>query len=423
MLWQDGVGVYQNLVVLLHLQRVLLLGTVVVAQETRTFLYILGGNACSSGDNACWIPLYSQHVFCQSALAFHFGFLAVYGQFAGLYLVQVFVTLACKVPVFQFAAEELLHFLGIYLVLPKGVQQAACLYLLRAQLVLVLVVAVYLLLTQCSIAVAFPTAAEVHFIINATYAVSATYHQPQSIVLAITGVGYLQFSQNRCVEGSWRSQSVYSQCIVSAVLWCPLSVVDEPWRQGFQLEIAHPVATYHHGGILFEEHVHHSLQCILTAIQVVAVQLYNKSSHPLVVYSHIPASSDAQVVALGYNMNYPWVIGVFLYYLRCSVCRTVVHHHQVVLEGGLLHQHALYGIGDGFGAVAHRYYHGGLYLELVAVVKLYCVELSSVQVGIDGTQVSGACPFQFHLAGTVSGVYVVKLLLARQTCVCLHFCV
>ena len=122
-------------------------------------------------------------------------------------------------------------------------------------------------------------------------------------------------------------------------------------------------------------------------------------------------------------MNYPWVIGVFLYYLRCPVCRTVVHHHQVVLEGGLLHQHALYGIGDGFGAVAHRYYHGGLYLELVAVVKLYCVELSSVQVGVDGTQVSGACPFQFHLAGTVSGVYVVKLLLARQTCVCLHFCV
>ena len=54
---QNGEGVYQNLIMLLHHQRMLLLGAVQVAEETGAF-----GNALSIGfrscaDNACRVPL------------------------------------------------------------------------------------------------------------------------------------------------------------------------------------------------------------------------------------------------------------------------------------------------------------------------------------------------------------------------------
>ena len=266
MLGQDRVGVYQYLVVFFHFQGTLLLGTVVVTQEAWTLLYVLCLNACSGGYYACRVPLYSQCVFRQSALALSFFLRGVDGQFAYLYLAQVFIALACKVPVLQFALEELFHLLGIHLVLPQGIQQAACLYLLGAELVLVLVVAVYLLLAQRSIAVAFPASAQVHLVVYAPNTVPAAYHQPQGIVFAITGVRYLQFSQYGGIESSWCSQSVYSQGVVSAVLRCPFPVVYESWRQGFQLEVAHSVTAYHHGGILFYKPVHHPLQSVLAAI-------------------------------------------------------------------------------------------------------------------------------------------------------------
>ena len=330
MLWEDGVGVYQNLIVPLHLQGVLLLGTVVVAQEAGALLYVLCGYACTSGDYACRIPLYCQYVLGQTSLAFRLLFRIVDGEFACLHLAQVFVTLACKLPVLQFALEELLHLLGVHLVLPQGVQQAACLYLLGAQLVLVLVVAVYLLLTESRVAVALPTAAQVHLVVYAAYAVPAAYHQSQGIVLAITGVRYLQFAQYGGVEGSRRSQSVYPQCIVPAVLRSPFPVVNESGGQGLQLEVAHPVTAYHHGGILLKEHVHHPLQSVLAAIQVVAVQLHHEASHSLVVYGHVPASAYAKVVTLRHNVYHTRVVGVAFYYLRGAVRRTVVHHNQVV---------------------------------------------------------------------------------------------
>ena len=301
--------------------------------------------------------------------------------------------------------------------LPQCVKPAARLYLLRAQLVFVGIVAVDTLLAQCGIAVALPTAAQVQLVVDSPYAVAATYHQSQGIILAIAGVWYLQFAQHRCVECAWGAQTVYSQGVVAAVLRCPFAMVYQSGRQGFQTEVAHAVAAYHHGSVLREEHVHHPLQRVRAAVEVIAVQLHHEASHSGVVYRRVPASAYAQVVALGDDVDHSGVAGIALHHLGRTVGGTVVHHHQVVVETRLLAQHAFYGIGYGPHAVAYGNHHSGLHVKFRTVLELDGVELPSMQICVDGAQVSGARPFQFHLAGSVAWVHIVELLLPGQPCV------
>ena len=80
---------------------------------------------------------------------------------------------------------------------------------------------------------------------------------------------------------------------------------NESGRQGVEVEVAHSVGAYHHCRLLLLEGIDDGLQCMRRGIEVVAVELYGKSSAPLIIDSHIPASAYSKVIALGDNMNKP----------------------------------------------------------------------------------------------------------------------
>ena len=153
-----------------------------------------------------------------------------------------------------------LDFIGIYLMLPQGVQLLAGTDFQGAQAVLVEVVAIDGFGRERSIAVPFPTAAKVQFVVDAPDAVAAAEHESQGIVLAVTGIGYLYFAQYGGEEGAWGPQAVDAQGIVAAVGLGPFAVVDEAGGQGLELEVAHAVRTDDHGGPLLIEGVHDALQ-------------------------------------------------------------------------------------------------------------------------------------------------------------------
>ena len=94
-------------------------------------------------------------------------------------------------------------------------------------------------------------------------------------------------------EGSRSSQSVDTQGIVGTVRIGPLSMVDQSWRQGLQVEVAHAVRANDHGGSLLAEGAHDLLQSIGRTIEVVAVQLDGKPSTAVVVDCLVPTASDA----------------------------------------------------------------------------------------------------------------------------------
>ena len=406
---QDGEGVYQNLVVLFHHQGVLLLGTVLVAQEAGAFGNALRVNLCSRADNAGRVPLGFQRLFGNA-------------QVLALCAVKRLVVLCGQRPVFHFPGKERLHLFRVYVVLPFLVQLLSGTDFQRAQMVFVSVVLVYLVLAQCCIAVPFPSAAEVQLVIDAPDTEAAADHQPQRIVFSVAGVGDMNLAQKRGEEGSWRAQTVNAKGIVAAVLRCPFAVVDEAGRKGLQLEVAHSVCANHHYGLLLVKGIHDALQGLRTAVQVVAVQLHHKASGLRVVYGHVPASANAQVIALGDEVYHPFVLGIFGNGLCGAVRASVVYNNQIEGEGGLLCQYAFYGILNGADAVADRNHNRSLGLE-IALSQVWLIVLVAVQIGVDGTQMAGYGTFHLHLARPVSGVYIVKLFLSAQTGVALHLCV
>ena len=123
----------------------------------------------------------------------------------------------------------------------------------------------------------------------------------------------------------------------------PFGMVDETWRQGVEVEIAHTVAADDHRRMLLVEFVHDGLQRIGRGIEVVAVELHGEAAAMAVVHSDVPASADAEVVPVGNDMYEPW-LAVALFLLLgvageqfCGlVGGVVVHHDYVELELGLL---------------------------------------------------------------------------------------
>ena len=70
-------------------------------------------------------------------------------------------------------------------------------------------------------------------------------------------------------------------------------MVDKSWREGVQLEVAHPVASHHHGCLLAVEGIDNTLQGIGSGIEVVRVELHGKTSATAVVDCFIPTSADS----------------------------------------------------------------------------------------------------------------------------------
>ena len=234
---------------LLGEQPVLLRGAVFGTQETRALGQSLPVNLGPGAHYTGRVPL---------RLEFH---ICAYGQRTRLYLLLYSPIAPCSLrPSLQFTAKKIVQFIGCHRVLPLLVELLARLYLQRAKVVLIGIVAVDLVLAERCIAVAFPSAAQIHLVVDAGYAVAAAYHKAQSVVLTVARVGNLQVAQHGGEECAGRPKAVDAQGIVPAILRGPLSVVDETRGQGVELEVAHPVGAYHHGGVFGIEGIHHALQ-------------------------------------------------------------------------------------------------------------------------------------------------------------------
>ena len=129
-----------------------------------------------------------------------------------------------------------------------------------AQTILIQIVGIHLLHGKGRIAVSSPAAAEVEFVIDTSDAIMAGESQAEGIVLAITGVGELQLSQDRSEECTGSSKSVDAQSVVGAILVCPFPMVYQSRRQRIQLKVAHAVTANHHCGLLLIEGINHLLQ-------------------------------------------------------------------------------------------------------------------------------------------------------------------
>ena len=248
-LGQYGEGVHQQLILLHDGQGMLLSWAIAVAKETGTFLYHLFADVGPSTDYAGWIPLGAKP--SSDSLG---------GECFCLYVFQRLIASGGVRPVFFFALKEILYFCGGRYPFSALVELLASQNLKGTQVVLISIVLVYLVLTQGCIAISLPAAAEIDLVIQAAYMVTSADHQAKSIVLAIAGIRNLYLPEYWGVEGARCTQTIDAQGIVAPIVGCPLLMVDEAWRQGVQLEVAHAVRTDNHSGLLLAEGIHHLLQ-------------------------------------------------------------------------------------------------------------------------------------------------------------------
>lgn len=232
-------------------------------------------------------------------------------------------------------------------------QCAACLQFPSTDTVLVQVVVVHLNDVEGGIGVVFPATAQVYNIVYTTYLEVTREGQTQSIVFTIGGIGYMDFAQYGSIECSGSAQTVDAQCVVAAVLRSPFFVVDYARRYGVFVDVRKHVCTYNHGALLLVEGCNHLGQGVLIGIYVIAVQLHGKFAALGMLYTCIPATADAQIIALRHDVYQTWVVLELVDSLGGTVCRVVVNDDEVEGEVGLLGQDAAYSIADSTNAVAH----------------------------------------------------------------------
>ncbi len=104
-----------------------------------------------------------------------------------------------------------------------------------AYAVLIKVVGVGFFHGEVGVGVVLPAAAEIEYVINAAYLVTAREGQPQGIVLAIACVWHAYVAQQRGVECARSAEAVDTQGIVAAVVGGPFLVVDYAGGLGWRL--------------------------------------------------------------------------------------------------------------------------------------------------------------------------------------------
>ena len=144
-------------------------------------------------------------------------------------------------------------------------------------------------------------------------------------------------------------------------------------------------------------------------IKVVRVQLDNELPAFGMVHGHVPAASDAQVVALGNEMHYALVVLEPVYDFRGAVRGVVVHDYQVEVKSGFLRQHAAHGVFDGARPVAYRD-DDRCFMGKICGLEIHFIEFVRGKIGTDLFQVCRAGLFHLDLYGAVFGIYVVEIL-------------
>src|SRR5262249_13317168 len=95
------------------------------------------------------------------------------------------------------------------------------------QPILVRIVAIGHLERKCAVCITLPTPAEVDRIENAADLVIPADSQGNTIILAIAHIGKPDAAQDRCIKCTGSSEAVNAKRVVTAVLSCPFSVVNQ----------------------------------------------------------------------------------------------------------------------------------------------------------------------------------------------------
>src|ERR1043166_7370770 len=102
--------------------------------------------------------------------------------------------------------------------------------LYRAQPVLVGVVTVRGFQRKRAVGVSFPTAAEIHRVVNPADLILPADAQRDGIILSIADIRKPDLPHDRRIERAWRAEAVNAQGIVAAVLASPLAMIDQTRR-------------------------------------------------------------------------------------------------------------------------------------------------------------------------------------------------
>ena len=185
-------------------------------------------------------------------------------------------------------------------------------------------------------------------------------------------------------------------------------MIDESWRQGVQLEVAHAVRADHHGCILLVEGIDDLLQRLGRRIEVVGVELHGEASAAVVVDSLVPAAADTKVCALGDDMHEALVMET-TQQLSGMVSGVVVDHNDIILEARFLAEGRVHGIANGLLAVEDGDDDRSLHIELL-FVEIGATVIRGVNLCPDLLQVGGGGLLHLDLHLAVAGVHVIELL-------------
>ena len=221
----------------------------------------------------------------------------------GLHMLEIAEAVTGISPFLHLAIEEtgdtaIFHYISLALQ-----HLLARLQLHGAKTVLIKIIGIYLIDTQGSITISSPTTAEVKFIVDSANTVATREHQSQGIVLTITGIRKLNLTDQWGKKGTRSAQSIDTQSIITAIIFGPLLMVYQSRRQCIEIEIAHAIRADHHGSLLLMEGIYYLLQRLRGRIEVITIQLDGKLTTMVAVDSHIPAATNAKVVAIWHNLD------------------------------------------------------------------------------------------------------------------------
>ena len=266
---------------------------------------------------------------------------------------EVGKTLADFRPLVELAAEEVIDEGFVNGGVPLADEGLTGVELDGAELVLIGVVGVLTDEAESGIGVSFPTAAEIELIVDAGDAPTTGDAQTEGIVFAVAGVGEADLAEDVGAEGTGRSKTVDAEGVVTAVVGGPLGVGDESGGKGLKVEVDHAIGTDDHSGFSLTEGFNDAEEHVGGGVEVVGVELHGIAAAMGTADGEIPASSDAEVVAFGDEMDNSGVGGEGADDVGSGVGGVVVDNDDVEREGGFLGEDATDGIGDGALTIAH----------------------------------------------------------------------
>ena len=188
-------------------------------------------------------------------------------------------------------------------------------------------------------------------------------------------------------------------------------------RQCIEFKITYPVRAYEHSTLLGIEAIHHTLQGILVAVDIVTVKLHRKTSATRIVHGKLPTTADTKIVARRDYMHHPFV-GIRVDDCRCPVYRMVIHHQHIERERSLLLEYRSYGIGNGRFTVEYRNDYRSFYWEITGR-KVYFLILACRQQATDSLEVMGTHLFHLNLHVALRRVHIIELFLTALACIVL----